>query len=265
MPPDPLLERLALDVLEDDVGAPVLLARVDHADDVRVAELGDGARLAAEPLELVGVRRDLAVHQLHGDLALERRVERAIDRRHPPGPDLGLEAVPAVQAHADERAHGVARIVADSGTGVMRMPTAWRGGLVWVSPRGCRSPWNVYPLERRHRGWRTSVAKGAECRMLVAWGRDRRAGGAATGRWTVRGGTRHAAGRLIARRTNSVWSERPKRPRVSASTLSDRPTPSGPVRVTASRQIHSPSGSRVRWTVSSRVDEDVARGSRARR
>ena len=35
--------------------------------------------------------------------------------------------------------------------------------------------------------------------MLVAWGRDRRAGGAATGRWTVRGGTKHVADRLIAR------------------------------------------------------------------
>src|SRR6185503_141963 len=94
-----------------------------------------------------GVRRDLAVHQLHGDLALERRVERAIDGRHPPGPDLGLEAIPVVQAHADERAHRVACIVADSGTLVMRMPPAWRGGLVWGSPRGCRSPWNVYPPE----------------------------------------------------------------------------------------------------------------------
>ena len=37
-------------------GAPVLLAGVDHADDVRVRELGDRARLAAEALELVGVR-----------------------------------------------------------------------------------------------------------------------------------------------------------------------------------------------------------------
>ena len=53
---DALLERLALDVLEDDVGAAVVLARVDHADDVRVRELGDRARLAAEALELVGVR-----------------------------------------------------------------------------------------------------------------------------------------------------------------------------------------------------------------
>ena len=32
------------------------------------------------------------------------------------GADLGVEAVPAVQAHADERAHGLVRIVADVGT-----------------------------------------------------------------------------------------------------------------------------------------------------
>ena len=68
-----VLQRLALDVLEDDVRAPVVLAGVDHADDVRVRELGDGAGLAAEALELVGVRGDLAVHQLDRDAALERR------------------------------------------------------------------------------------------------------------------------------------------------------------------------------------------------
>ena len=32
-----------------------LLAGVDHGDDVRMAQLGHGARLAAEALELVGV------------------------------------------------------------------------------------------------------------------------------------------------------------------------------------------------------------------
>ena len=52
---DAVLQRLALDVLEDDVGPAVLLPGVDHADDVRVAELGDGASLAPEALELVGV------------------------------------------------------------------------------------------------------------------------------------------------------------------------------------------------------------------
>jgi hypothetical protein len=34
--PDPLLERLPLDVLQDDVRAAVVLSGIDHADDVRV-------------------------------------------------------------------------------------------------------------------------------------------------------------------------------------------------------------------------------------
>jgi hypothetical protein len=112
-PADALLERLALDVLEHDVRAALVLAGVDHADDVRVAELGDRARLAAEPLELVRVRRDLAVHQLDRHAALERLVERPIDGRHAAGADLGVEPVPAAQLHADERAHELGPIVAD--------------------------------------------------------------------------------------------------------------------------------------------------------
>ena len=67
-------------------GRPSVLAGVDDADDVRVRELRDGARLAAEALELIGVRRDLAVHELDRDLALEHLVERAVDRRHAAGP-----------------------------------------------------------------------------------------------------------------------------------------------------------------------------------
>ena len=74
-------------------GAPVVLAGVDHADDVRVVELRDRPRLAPEALELVGVRGDLAVHELDRDLALEHRVEGAIDGRHAAGADLGIEAI----------------------------------------------------------------------------------------------------------------------------------------------------------------------------
>src|SRR5918995_201985 len=114
-PPDALLQRLPLDVLEDDVGRAILLAGVDHADDVRVVELGDGAGLAAEALQLVGVRRDLAMHELHRDLALQRHVEGAVDRRHPTGADLGVEAIATVEARADQRAHERAHIVADDG------------------------------------------------------------------------------------------------------------------------------------------------------
>ena len=105
-PPDAVLERLALDVLEDDVGPVLVLAGVDHADDVRVRELRDRARLAPEALQLVGVGRHLAVQQLDRHPPLEVDVEGPIDRRHPSGADLGVEPVPAAQLHAHERAHG---------------------------------------------------------------------------------------------------------------------------------------------------------------
>ena len=57
---DAVLERLALDVLEDDERRAVVLAGVDDADDVGVVELRDGPRLAPEALELVGVARPAA-------------------------------------------------------------------------------------------------------------------------------------------------------------------------------------------------------------
>jgi hypothetical protein len=96
---DELLERLALDVLEDDVGSadavrPAvvggLLTGVDDRHDVGVVELGDRARLAAKALELVGVGGDLAMHQLDRHGPLEHRVEGAIDGRHASPPDLGI-------------------------------------------------------------------------------------------------------------------------------------------------------------------------------
>ena len=50
---DELLEVLALDVLEDDELAPLLLAAIDHRDDVRVRELRRQPGLAAEALDVV--------------------------------------------------------------------------------------------------------------------------------------------------------------------------------------------------------------------
>ncbi len=81
------------------------LAGVDDADDVRMVELRDGARLAAEALELVRVRGDLAVHELDRDLALQHRVEGAIDGRHAAGADLGVQAIPPREQGADLRGH----------------------------------------------------------------------------------------------------------------------------------------------------------------
>jgi hypothetical protein len=77
---------------------------------VRVVDLGDGPGLAAEALELVGVRRDLAVHQLDRHLTLEHRVEGAVDGRHPAVADLGVQAVAPREPGADRRPH---RLIVD--------------------------------------------------------------------------------------------------------------------------------------------------------
>ena len=108
---DPLLERLALDVLEHDVRPAVVLSVVDHPDDVRMRQLRHRPRLPAEALELVGVGGDLAVHQLDRDLALQRLVGGPVDRRHPACPDPGLESVAAVERGAEQRAHGLPSIL----------------------------------------------------------------------------------------------------------------------------------------------------------
>ncbi len=102
---DALLERLALHVLEDDVWPSLVLAGIDHAHHVRMVELGDGARLAPEALELVRVRDDLAVHQLDRDTTLEGLIERAVDRGHPALTDSGLQPVAAAQPRTHQRAH----------------------------------------------------------------------------------------------------------------------------------------------------------------
>ena len=102
-PPDALLQRLALDVLEDDVGRALVLAGVDHRHDVRVVQLRDRARLAPEALQLVGVVRDVAVHELDRDPALECRVERPVDARHAARADLLVQAVALADERADHR------------------------------------------------------------------------------------------------------------------------------------------------------------------
>ena len=102
-PVDPLLQRLALDVLEDDVGVAAVLAGVDHRDHVRVGELGDRPSLAAEALDLVRLVGHLAVHHLHRDPALKRLVARQVHRRHAAAAELRLEAV-APRQHGPDQA-----------------------------------------------------------------------------------------------------------------------------------------------------------------
>ncbi len=83
---DARLERLAGDVLEHDERRATILADVDHLHDVRVVELGDGARLAPEPLELGGVAGHGPQHRLDRNGALEHLVERRQTVLIPPAP-----------------------------------------------------------------------------------------------------------------------------------------------------------------------------------
>jgi hypothetical protein len=90
---DKRLQVLAVDVFEDDELAAVLLAAVDHRDDVRVRELGDRARLAAEALDVIGVRDELLMQHLERDVTLQQPVVRPIDARHAAGADELLQLV----------------------------------------------------------------------------------------------------------------------------------------------------------------------------
>src|SRR5439155_10239339 len=79
---DDLLERPALDELEDDELAALVLAPVEDGDDVRVRERRDRPRLAAEALDVLVVVGEVWVQDLERDPPLEQRVPRLEDARH---------------------------------------------------------------------------------------------------------------------------------------------------------------------------------------
>ncbi len=108
---DPLLERLALHVLEHDVRTALVLAGVDHPDDVGVRELGDRPRLAAKSLELIGVARHLAVHQLDCHRPLEGLVACPVHGRHSPGTDPGFQPIAAAERRSEQGAHVLVSIL----------------------------------------------------------------------------------------------------------------------------------------------------------
>ena len=90
---DELLQVLPVDVLEDDVLPPVLLAAVDHGDDVRMLELRDRTCLPLEALDEFLVLVVLLVENLQGDVAFEERVMSLVDGRHPAVADDFLQLV----------------------------------------------------------------------------------------------------------------------------------------------------------------------------
>jgi len=95
------VERLALDALHHDVGAPVLLAGVVDARDVRVREACGDAGLADEALAEALVGREVVGQELDRDRAVELAVVAAVDDGHPAMAEHLVEAVPADRVDAN--------------------------------------------------------------------------------------------------------------------------------------------------------------------
>jgi hypothetical protein len=76
-------ERLAFQVLHDEIGDAVVLAHVVQRADVWMIELRDRAGLAIEALAELRIQRERFGEDLDGDRALEPRVARAIHLAHP--------------------------------------------------------------------------------------------------------------------------------------------------------------------------------------
>ena len=77
-----LLQRLALDQLEHDVGHVALAADVVDADDRGVVDGARGAGLLLEQAQPLGLACGLEVEQLDRDLAAQARVEGAVHLGH---------------------------------------------------------------------------------------------------------------------------------------------------------------------------------------
>ena len=82
---DLLVERLAVDELQDDRGRAVGLLETVNAGDVRMVERGEELGLALEPAETIGVAREFAGQHFQRDVALQLRVARTVDLAHAAG------------------------------------------------------------------------------------------------------------------------------------------------------------------------------------
>jgi hypothetical protein len=96
------VERLAFDVLEDEIPRPDV---VDLAD-VRVVQARDRPRFFFEPAQPIGLFGDMRRKDLDSDLAAESAVTRPIHLAHPAGSErrhnfIGPESGASCQRHLE--------------------------------------------------------------------------------------------------------------------------------------------------------------------
>ena len=98
---DHLLERLPLDVLEDDEWSPVLFTGVDHGNQVRITQSSCRFGFLAKPLELVVGSRYLPVQELDCDRPVEGEVDCEINGGHTSATEFRLDPVALYQHRSD--------------------------------------------------------------------------------------------------------------------------------------------------------------------
>ena len=95
-------QRLALDVGHDEEEVALVVREVEDRNDAGVIELGDGARLAFEPLPLVSLEVPRGEH-LDRDFPFENGVARQIHHSHAPSTDLSEDFVSRREFSTDHR------------------------------------------------------------------------------------------------------------------------------------------------------------------
>ena len=103
LPRDPLPQRLAVHERHDVEEQAIGVAGVMQRQDVRMLQVGGGLDLLEEP---VGAHQggEVRVQHLDRDLAIVLEVVGQIDRGHPAGTQLALDAVAAGEGAAASRA-----------------------------------------------------------------------------------------------------------------------------------------------------------------
>ena len=139
----PIGERLAFEVLHDEVGCPGLFADVVQRTDMRMVELGNRAGFAIEALTRLRVGRKGRWEDLDGDGAIEPRIAGFVHLSH--------------STRADQRQDLVR---AESGSGLQRHRVESRDYSGAISPRAARcANQSDRSLARRVIGGRRSIPR----------------------------------------------------------------------------------------------------------
>ena len=102
-------QRLAFEILHDDVVDAILRADVVERADVGMVQAGDGAGLALEALAACGVGGEECGQHLDGDGTVQPRVLGPVHLTHTAGPDRGGDLV-GTQTGSGGEGHKLSRL-----------------------------------------------------------------------------------------------------------------------------------------------------------